>query len=173
MKKALVSALALMMASPAVAERGSDGELRVLYWQAASVLNPYLSTGAKDVDPASMVLEPLALVGNDGALIPVLAAEIPSIENGGISEDFTTVTWRLKPGVTWSDGTPLTAADVAFTADYCMAPGFGCAVLAEFEGIKTVEAVDDRTVRIVTCNRLGAEKRVDALIRALHSLPRH
>lgn len=148
MKKALVSALALMMASPAVAERGSDGELRVLYWQAASVLNPYLSTGAKDVDPASMILEPLALVANDGSLIPVLAAEIPSIENGGIAEDFASVTWRLKPGLRWSDGTPLTAADVAFTAQYCMAPDFGCAVLAEFEGIRSVEAVDNRTVRI-------------------------
>ncbi|WEF23740.1 peptide ABC transporter substrate-binding protein [Paracoccus sp. S3-43] len=147
-KKALVPALALMMATPALAERGSDGDLRVLYWQAASVLNPYLSTGAKDVDPASMILEPLALVADDGSLIPVLAAEIPTVENGGIAEDFASVTWRLKPGLTWSDGTPVTAADVAFTAQYCMAPGFGCAVLAEFDGIETVEAVDDRTVRI-------------------------
>lgn len=148
MKKALVPALALMMATPALAERGSDGDLRVLYWQAASVLNPYLSTGAKDVDPASMILEPLALVADDGSLIPVLAAEIPTIENGGIAEDFASVTWRLKPGLTWSDGTPVTAADVAFTAQYCMAPDFGCAVLAEFDGIETVEAVDDLTVRI-------------------------
>lgn len=148
MKKAVISALALTIAGPALAERGSDGELRVLYWQAASVLNPYLSTGAKDVDPASMILEPLALVADDGSLIPTLAAEIPTLENGGIAADHMAVTWTLKPGLLWSDGTPVTANDVAFTANYCMAPDFGCAVLAEFEGIKSVEAVDDLTVRI-------------------------
>ncbi|MFC3571119.1 peptide ABC transporter substrate-binding protein [Paracoccus simplex] len=144
----IVSALALAVASPALAERGGDGALRVLYWQAATVLNPYLSTGAKDVDPASMVVEPLALVADDGSLLPVLAAEIPSRENGGIAADFTSVTWTLKPGLVWSDGTPVTAEDVQFTAEYCMDPAFGCAVLAEFEGIASVEALDAQRVRL-------------------------
>jgi len=149
MKTPFLLALALgAAATPAFAERGSDGELRVLYWQAASVLNPYLSTGAKDIDPASMVIEPLALVADDGSLFPVLAAEIPTLENGGIAPDFTHVTWKLKPGLLWSDGSKVTAEDVKFTADYCMAPDFGCAVLAEFEGIASVEVVDELTVRI-------------------------
>ena len=149
MKTALLSALALSAAAlPALAERGADGELRVLYWQAASVLNPYLSTGAKDIDPASMVIEPLALVADDGSLIPALAAEIPTRENGGIAPDFSHVTWKLKPGLLWSDGSPVTAEDVRFTAGYCMDPDFGCAVLAEFEGISSVEAADELTVRI-------------------------
>ncbi|SES86671.1 peptide ABC transporter substrate-binding protein [Paracoccus homiensis] len=148
MKTALISALAIMTAAPALAERGADGDLRVLYWQAASVLNPYLSTSAKDVEPASLVLEPLAIVAADGSYQTVLAEEIPSIENGGIAADYSAVTWRLKPGLTWSDGSPVTAEDVKFTADYCMAPGFGCAVLAEFEGISKVEVIDDLTVRL-------------------------
>ena len=148
MKPALISALALLAATPALAERGSDGELRVLYWQAATVLNPYLSTGAKDVDPASMVIEPLAIVADNGTLEPRLAAEIPSVENGGIAEDYSSVTWKLKPGLVWSDGSAVTAADVAFTAEYCMSPEFGCAVLQEFEGIASVEAIDDTTVRL-------------------------
>lgn len=149
MKALPLSALVLIAAAPAaMAERGADGELRILYWQAASVLNPYLSTGAKDIDPASMVIEPLALVGDDGSLIPALAAEIPTTENGGIANDFSQVTWRLKPGLLWSDGSQVTAEDVKFTADYCMAPEFGCAVLAEFEGIASVDVVDDLTVRI-------------------------
>ena len=87
------------LTAPALAERGADGELRVLYWQAPTVLNPYLSTGAKDVDPASMVIEPLAQVAPDGSLTPVLAAEIPSLENGGIAADYSAVTWKLKPGL--------------------------------------------------------------------------
>jgi peptide/nickel transport system substrate-binding protein len=148
MKTALVSAIALLAATPALAERGSDGDLKVLYWQAASVLNPYLSTGAKDIDPASMVIEPLALVADDGSLIAQLAAEIPTLENGGIAKDYTNVTWKLKPDLKWSDGSAVTADDVKFTADYCMSPDFGCAVLAEFEGISSVEVVDPLTVKI-------------------------
>lgn len=141
--------LALAAATtPALAERGGDGDLRVLYWQAPTVLNPYISTGAKDVDPASMVIEPLALVADDGSLIPALAAEIPSPENGGIAEDYRSVTWKLKPGLVWSDGTPVTAEDVKFTAEYCMSPEFGCAVLAEFAGISSIEVLDAQTVRL-------------------------
>lgn len=136
------------LSAPALAERGGDGELRVLYWQAPTVLNPYISTGAKDVDPASMVIEPLALVADDGSLIPVLAAEIPSLENGGIPQDYMSVTWKLRPGLLWSDGTPVTAGDVKFTAEYCMHPEFGCAVLSEFEGIASIEALDAQTVRL-------------------------
>ena len=107
------------LTAPALAERGGDGDLRVLYWQAPTLLNPYLSTAGKDVDPASMVIEPLALVAPDGSLTPVLAAGIPSLENGGIAGDFTSVTWKLKPGLLWSDGSAVTAADVQFTADVC------------------------------------------------------
>ncbi|SNT76573.1 peptide ABC transporter substrate-binding protein [Paracoccus seriniphilus] len=148
MNRIVASVLALMVASPAIAERGTDGELRALYWQAAMVLNPYLSTSAKDVEPAGLAVEPLAIVEDDGTMTPRLAQEIPSIENGGIAEDYRSVTWKLKPGLLWSDGTPVTAEDVKFTADYCMAPGFGCAVLDEFENISSVEVIDETTLRI-------------------------
>lgn len=148
MKRSLISVLALLAATPAIAERGTDGDLRILYWQAATVLNPYLSTGAKDTDPASMVIEPLAVVAPDGSFEPRLAAEIPTLENGGIAADYTSVTWKLKPDLKWSDGSPVTAEDVAFTAQYCMDPEFGCAVLQEFEGIGSVDVLDPTTVRL-------------------------
>ena len=48
----------------------------------------------------------------------------------------------------WSDGTPVTSADAVFTANYCMDPAGGCAQLARYEGIKSVEALDDLTVKI-------------------------
>jgi peptide/nickel transport system substrate-binding protein len=70
------------------------------------------------------------------------------VENGGVSADLTTITWKLKPGLLWSDGTPVTSADVVFSANYCMAPDGGCAQLARYEGIKSVEAVDDLTVLV-------------------------
>ena len=56
--------------------------------------------------------------------------------------------WKLRGDVVWSDGTPFTAHDVAFTAAYCLDPSGGCASAASFQGVGSVEAVDDHTVRI-------------------------
>ena len=54
-------------------------------------------------------------------------------ENGGIAADFKSVTWKLKPDLKWSDGTPFTSEDVKFTAEYCMNPDGGCAQLAKYD----------------------------------------
>mgnify|MGYP005992220743 CR=1 FL=1 len=147
-KMALGSALVLSMASMAAAERGSDGQLNIIYWQAPSILNPYLSGGTKDVESSSMVIEPLGRYDQDGALVPYLAKEIPTVANGGVSEDLTSITWTLKEGLLWSDGTPVTSADVKFTADYCMHPEGGCAQASFFDGVTSVEAIDDLTVKV-------------------------
>ncbi|MBA3911248.1 MAG: peptide ABC transporter [Rhodobacter sp.] len=141
---------ALALAStPAFADgRGTDGELRITFPQATSTLNPYLSSGTKDVYASSMVLEPLAGFDENGAVYPRLVSEIPSVENGGISADFKSITWKLLPGVKWSDGTPFTAADVVFTGAYCNESDSGCAQAFKFDGIEKIEAVDDMTVKI-------------------------
>ncbi|AGI66948.1 putative peptide ABC transporter periplasmatic substrate-binding protein [Octadecabacter antarcticus 307] len=129
-------------------ERGRDGQLNIIYWQAPSTLNPYLSGGTKEVESASLVLESLGRFSNTGELLPWLAAEIPTVENGGVAEDLTSITWTLQEGVLWSDGTPLTAADAVFTWQYCTAEGGGCAQASYFDGVKSVEAVDDLTILI-------------------------
>jgi peptide/nickel transport system substrate-binding protein len=153
LKMALMGAVAASaLALPAQAERGSDGNLNILYWQAVSILNPYLSGGTKDIEAASLVIEPLARFNNEGVLTPYLATEIPTVQNGGISEDLTTITWKLAPGILWSDGTAFTAADVVFTWAYCTAEGGGCAQGAKFDGVASVEAVDDLTVRVTFAN---------------------
>ena len=136
------------MAGAAFAERGSDGQLNLLLWQAPSTMNTYLSTGTKDMLASSLVLEPLATFGPDGAFIPRLAAEIPTVENGGISEDTTSITWKLKEGLKWSDGSDVTAEDVKFTADYCMNEAGGCSQAAKFYGISSIEVVDPLTIKI-------------------------
>ncbi|TKT79039.1 peptide ABC transporter substrate-binding protein [Aquamicrobium sp. LC103] len=142
-----VAALSLG-AGAAKAERGSDGNLNILYWQAVSILNPFLSGGIKDVEASSIVIEPLAKYDETGQMVPALVDEIPTLANGGISEDLKSITWKIKEGVVWSDGTPLTAHDVAFTAQYCMAPDGGCQQLAKFTDVEKVEAVDDQTVKV-------------------------
>ena len=142
----LGAAGAMALATAAFAERGADGEVKVLYWQAPTTLNPYLSSGTKDVEAASLVLEPLAGFDDKGAIFPRLAESIPTVDNGGISKDLTTVTWKLKKDLKWSDGTPVTSADVAFTYQYCTDPNGGCAQAASYEGIKSVDTPDAETV---------------------------
>ena len=122
--------------------------LKILYWQAPSTLNPYLSGGTKDIEAASMVLEPLAQYDEEANMVPCLATEIPTRENGGISEDFSTITWNLKPEVVWSDGTPLTAEDVVFSWLYCSNDQVGCNSSNYFEDVESVIAVDDHTIRV-------------------------
>ena len=129
-------------------ERGRDGELKIIYWQAPSTLNPYLSGGTKEVESASLVLESLARFDNDGAMVPWLAAEIPTVENGGVAEDLKSITWNLKQDVLWSDGTPLTANDAVFSWKYCTDPESGCAQSNYFDGVSDMEAIDDATLKI-------------------------
>jgi peptide/nickel transport system substrate-binding protein len=111
-------------------------------------MNPFLSGGTKDVEAASLVLEPLARYDETGALTPWLAESIPTVENGGVSPDLLSITWTLKPGLLWSDGTPVTANDAVFTWRYCTHPEGGCAQAPNFADVTAVEAVDDRTIRI-------------------------
>ena len=119
--------------------------LTLLFWQAPSTANPYLSSGTKDTEAASLVLEPLANYDENGELLPRLASSIPTLENGGVSEDMTTVIWELKAGVLWSDGMPLTAEDIVFTYRYsCALPGGNC----ENEPVQEVMATGDLTLRV-------------------------
>ena len=137
-----------MTAGAAFAERGADGQLNIIYWQAASIMNPYLSGGTKDVEAASMTIEPLAHYDENGNMVPMLVDEIPTIENGGVSEDFKSITWVLKEGLLWSDGTPVTAADLKFTAEYCLNPEGGCQQVSNYSDVESVEVIDDRTAKI-------------------------
>ncbi|MBV8119657.1 MAG: peptide ABC transporter substrate-binding protein, partial [Alphaproteobacteria bacterium] len=88
---------------------GGGGTLKMLFWQAPTLLNPHFAVGTKDQEGSRIFYEPLAAWDPDGNLVPVLAAEIPDIENGGVAADGTSVTWKLKKGVEWHDGQPFTA----------------------------------------------------------------
>ncbi|MCG8346397.1 MAG: ABC transporter substrate-binding protein, partial [Chloroflexales bacterium] len=128
--------------------RGAGDTLRILYWQAPTTLNTHLATGTKDYDASRLILEPLAAVDSDGNLVPLLVKEIPTLENGGIAEDLSSITWNLRQDITWSDGSPFTAEDVVFTYDYCADEATACTTATVFQGIASVEAMDDYTVKI-------------------------
>jgi peptide/nickel transport system substrate-binding protein len=139
-----------MAQSPAAyrpTKRGGGGPLKLLWWQGATLLNPHFATGTKDQDGSRLFYEPLASWDADGNLNPILAAEIPSIQNGGLAADAKSVTWKLKPGVKWHDGKPFTADDVVFNWEYSSDPATAAVSINIYSGL-TVEKVDDLTVRI-------------------------
>jgi peptide/nickel transport system substrate-binding protein len=126
---------------------GQGGDLLILQWQAPSQVNGNLSSGTKDLLASSLVLEPLAEWAEDGSVVATgLATEVPTVENGGVAEDFSSMTWTLREGVLWSDGTPFTADDVLFTYEYCVDPLTGCT--ADISKIENVEVIDDYTVKV-------------------------
>ncbi len=129
-------------------KRGGGGALKVLWWQGPTLLNPQFATGTKDQDGSRMFYEPLAGWDPDGTMIPVLAAAVPTRENGGISADGKTVTWKLKPGVKWHDGKPFSADDVVFTWEYCKDPATAAVTSGAYKDIM-VEKVDDLTVKVM------------------------
>ncbi|MEL7155287.1 MAG: peptide ABC transporter substrate-binding protein [Actinomycetota bacterium] len=130
----------------AAGDAGSGGELLLLQWQAPSQANVLLSGGTKDALAASLVIEPLARFDPAGEIQPVLAAEIPTVDNGGVSEDFLSITWTLRDDVVWSDGTPFTSDDVLFTHEYCLDEATGCSV--DNTIVDSVEVVDEHTVTV-------------------------
>ena len=128
--------------------RDREEVLTILYWQAPSLPSAYLSGGYKDRDAAAVTLEPLASYNPEGELVAKLAVEVPTVANGGVAEDLTAITWTLREGLQWSDGSEVTAADVVFTWRYCVDEATGCTAADSFSGITSVEAVDALTVRI-------------------------
>ncbi|HVX79327.1 MAG TPA: peptide ABC transporter substrate-binding protein [Bradyrhizobium sp.] len=129
-------------------KRGGGGPLKLLWWQGPTLLNPHFATGTKDQDGSRIFYEPLACWDPDGNMKLVLAAEIPSTQNGGLAADGKSVTWKLKPGVKWHDGKPFTADDVVFTWEYAKDPATATVTIGVYRDI-TVEKVDDLTVRIL------------------------
>ena len=127
--------------------RGGGGALKVLYWQAPTLLNPHFAVGTKDQEGSRVFYEPLAGWDAAGDLKPVLAAEIPTVENGGLAEDGTSVIWKLKQSVKWHDGHKFTADDCVFTWEYASDPATAAVTIGDYQDVKVVK-VDDYTIRV-------------------------
>src|SRR5215213_110207 len=91
--------------------------------QETVIFNPltYTNTGP-DTLPEVLMFDSLMKLGPDGAYTPNLASEVPTVENGGISADGLTWTFKLRNDVTWHDGQPFTSRDVQFTWETIMNP---------------------------------------------------
>ncbi len=127
---------------------------------------------------AAAVTEPLVALDARDEYVPRLAAEVPTVENGGlrvVTDDPSApggrliATFRLRDGLKWQDGEPITADDVRFAHDTDAAAIGGTEVRWLADRIDAVEVVDPRTVRVV----YRANERWDGYPLAPRVLPRH
>jgi peptide/nickel transport system substrate-binding protein len=109
---------------------------------------PYFSQMSYAIWITQLTLVGLGEWDDQGNFVPELAAEVPSAENGGVSPDGLTITWKLKDCLFWSDGEPITSADVKFTWEAIMDPGNAPASRTGYEKIASIETPDDLTVVI-------------------------
>ncbi len=133
----------------------SGGTSTIALWQEPENLNPYLAIQTVSRILRKQTLEGLFDVTPAGEYIPVLAAEIPTPQNGGVSADGKTVTIKLKEGVTWQDGDPFTSADVKFTFDVVMNDANPVSSRAGYDLIESLETPDDYTV-VITFSEIYA-----------------
>jgi peptide/nickel transport system substrate-binding protein len=149
-------------AKPAPTEAGQPtrgGTLRVGLWQEPDNLNRYFSTQTVNRIVVFTVVEGLTRGGPEGSYVPVLAEELPTPQNGGVSADGRTITWKLKKDVTWSDGQPFTSDDVVFTYKMLMDPANPVATRTDYAIMDSVTATDPATV-VVTYKNVNAAYRV-------------
>lgn len=128
--------------------RGEGGEIRIIQYQAPTILSPHVSTGYKDYDAARIVVEPLLDYLPDAQLYGVLIDEVPSLENGMLAEDGLSVTLRLKEGLLWSDGEPVTSEDIKFTIEWVLDADNAATARGSYEIIDSVEVQDELTALV-------------------------
>lgn len=131
------------------AEAASGGQVVLIIPEEPALLNWYMADAAivrQVADAVSMTS--LATVDENGEYQPVLAAGLPLSDNGGLSEDLKTVTWKLRPGLKWSDGEPITSDDIKFTWEAVSHPDSGALNTEGFDLIESIETPDELTAVI-------------------------
>ncbi len=109
-------------------------------------MNPILGNTAADAAFGRLYSDVLVSEDASGRLVPDLAAEVPTIGNGGISADGLTIRYKLRTNVKWQDGQPFTSADVKFTFDAVMNPANDVSGRVGFDDVSRVDVPDARTI---------------------------
>jgi peptide/nickel transport system substrate-binding protein len=152
----IATAAATGSPSPAAASPAAGKVvLRIGWTTEPDNLNPFIGWQNQDYEIWAINYDFLFGFGTSSAPTLDLAAEFPTRENGGVSADGKVWTIKLRPGVKWSDGQPLTADDVAFTYDYIVKNNMLNMQLST-AGIVDAKALDPTTVRI-TCSSPKAD----------------
>jgi peptide/nickel transport system substrate-binding protein len=124
----------------------SNDLLIVGYDREPDTLNRFSTHILEDIQ--TCVVEGLTTIDEQMRVVPLLAREVPTVENKGVvlrPDGGMDVTWRLQPNVTWHDGVPFTSADVKFTVDAINSPGYNPESTDGFDRIASVDTPDPLT----------------------------
>ena len=131
-------------AAPAETGPKKGGTLTMAVWQEPEHLNPELSTQTVVDHVSSLVLEPLTGVNNKGERYPLLATEVPTTQNGGVSADGKTITYKLRKAK-WHDGNDFICDDLVFTWKTIMTPNNGALDAGTYKDLEAIECPDPNT----------------------------
>ncbi len=145
---AIAAAALLLGGAAACAKRPaaappSNGLLIVGYDREPDTLNRFSTHILEDIQ--TCVVEGLTITDEKMNVVPLLAADVPTIENGGVrlrGDGGMDVTWKLRPEVKWHDGVPFTSADVKFTVDAINGPNYKPESTDGFDRIASVDTPD-------------------------------
>ncbi|MBW7922790.1 MAG: peptide ABC transporter substrate-binding protein [Rubellimicrobium sp.] len=125
----------------AFAKDAPSGQVIIGFSQEPTVFNPHMPHIEVDDGIHYAIFDPLVDVDPDGIFYPLLAAEVPTVENGGISADGLNWRVKLRDDARWHDGTPFAAEDVKFTLDLLNDPDFRAWRRVGTEFVRDIEVV--------------------------------
>ncbi len=134
---------------PRLGSNASPQKLRFNLATDPTTLNPLFGhpdAASVEQQVARLSFEPFIDLDEHGRPVPALLQEIPTLSNGGISSDGHTITYRLRPQVRWSDGRPVTSADVLFTLHAILDPNNPVRSHEGYDDIASAVAPDSHTV---------------------------
>jgi peptide/nickel transport system substrate-binding protein len=130
------------------ARGGQPGTLRIAIQSDLKNLNPLLNSNTTDAMVARLMFEPLLSANPQGDPVPMLAATVPTQQNGGISKDGLTITYHLRKNAKWSDGVAVTSKDVKWSWEALMNPNNNVISRHGYDYIKSIDTPDDYTAVI-------------------------
>jgi peptide/nickel transport system substrate-binding protein len=146
LRKARIALVATVLGLFAIAQAQAPKTVIIGMHQALEFLNVLYTQGGNSLSAAKLAQRGLLFLDADSNWIGELALEVPSVANGGVSADGKTITYRLRQGVTWHDGQPVTSADVRATWEMIMNPGNAVITRFGYDRIADVRTPDDYTV---------------------------
>lgn len=121
------------------------GVLRVAVVSEPKSLNPLLSTNTTDGFIDRLMFEPLLSADPKGSPVPMLASEVPALQNGGISKDGLTITYHLRKDAKWTDGTPVTSQDVKWSWQAIVNPNDNVISRHGYDVVRSIDTPDEHT----------------------------
>jgi peptide/nickel transport system substrate-binding protein len=133
-------------APPAPGADKQGGTLVLGFYQEPELLNSLIRTQTVASWAGDFMESALVDAAPDGAFYAQLAKEVPTVQNGGVSEDGQTITLNLQEGYLWEDGDEFTCQDVVFTWEAIMHPESGAVSTTGWEDVESITCPDDYTV---------------------------